>query len=42
MVTLVPAEYVGRFSCPACPLRFATLTLKKQHLKTKHPRKAKG
>lgn len=33
----------GRFSCPACPRRFTTLHLKKDHLRISHPKpKATG
>ena len=38
-MTAVPIEQVGRYSCPACSHRFATLPLKKAHLKSKHPKK---
>jgi hypothetical protein len=37
-MTAIPIEHTGRYGCPACPARFATLQLKKQHIKDKHPR----
>lgn len=37
-MTAVPIEHTGRFGCPVCPLRFATLPEKKQHIKERHPR----
>lgn len=40
MTVLNPA-WVGRYSCPACPLAFRTLTDKKHHLKAEHPKPVK-
>lgn len=37
-MTAIPPEHEGRYRCPVCPFGFHSLSEKKHHLKTVHPR----
>lgn len=40
-MTAIPFEHEGRYRCPVCPKGFWSLTDKKHHIKTTHPKPVK-